>query len=374
MATKRLRGRSWEYVVRRKGLLERPVSLSFATEEEGDAVVGAIEAGLADGVIHPILRDRLTPPLTLSRLIEEYQEAVAVSESDPPLLAAIARQHGRRAITELDHGWLDGWILVMKRERGLAPVTIRHYVGALGRAMDWAVRRKRLAANPVRELPRRYATYNEADRQALAQRNLPPIEEGVRDRRLAGEEEQAVREILDRETPTGRQRPLRLEHREDLLAVFDLALETAMRLREIYTLTPDQVSLARRTVYLDRTKNGDTRQVPLSTVAVRVLQGCIERHAGEGDDPLFPWWSGARAAKELKRVSALLSRQFARIFDAAECSDFHFHDCRHEATCRYFERTNMDMMVIARITGHRNVNTLRRYLSLRGSDLAERLW
>lgn len=34
----------------------------------------------------------------------------------------------------------------------------------------------------------------------------------------------------------------------------------------------------------------------------------------------------------------------------------------------------MDMMVIARITGHRNVNTLRRYLSLRGSDLAQRLW
>lgn len=59
-----------------------------------------------------------------------------------------------------------------------------------------------------------------------------------------------------------------------------------MRLREIYTITPDQVSLARRTVYLDRTKNGDSRQVPLSTVAVRVLHGCIERHAGEGDDPL----------------------------------------------------------------------------------------
>lgn len=109
MATKRLRGRSWEYVVRRKGLLERPVSLSFATEEEGDAVVAAIEVGLAASVIYPILRDRLTPPLTLARVIEEYQKAVAVSEFD----RAAAGGHCTAALPANQHRagpWVARWL------------------------------------------------------------------------------------------------------------------------------------------------------------------------------------------------------------------------------------------------------------------------
>jgi integrase len=52
---------------------------------------------------------------------------------------------------------------------------------------------------------------------------------------------------------------------------FVLALETAMRMRECYTLGVDQVSLPNRTISLERTKNGDTRQVPLSTTIVALL-------------------------------------------------------------------------------------------------------
>jgi hypothetical protein len=37
-------------------------------------------------------------------------------------------------------------------------------------------------------------------------------------------------------------------------------------MREIYTRA--QVNLAKRTVYLERTKNGSSRQVPLSSVAL----------------------------------------------------------------------------------------------------------
>ena len=50
-----------------------------------------------------------------------------------------------------------------------------------------------------------------------------------------------------------------------------LALETAMRMREMYTVEKEQIDLPRRTVFLDRTKNGSKRQVPLSSVAVEIL-------------------------------------------------------------------------------------------------------
>lgn len=76
----------------------------------------------------------------------------------------------------------------------------------------------------------------------------------------------------------------------------------------------------------------------------------------------------------LARITSRLSRQFARVFDAAGCEDLHFHDLRHEATRRLYERTNLSDVEIASITGHRNLHMLKRYANLRGSVLAKRMW
>lgn len=154
-----------------------------------------------------------------------------------------------------------------------------------------------------------------------------------------------------------------MEPDPNLTLLFDLALETAMRLREMFTLTPAQVDLAKRTVFLDRTKNGDSRQVPLSSVACERLKG----FAG------FSWLRDG-TPEDLRRVTSLLSRRFATVFDMAGCGDLHAHDLRHEATCRLYERTTLSDVQIARITGHKDLRMLRRYASLRGSDLAGRLW
>lgn len=53
--------------------------------------------------------------------------------------------------------------------------------------------------------------------------------------------------------------------------MFDMALETAMRMREIYTLTRDQASLPKATIFLEKTKNGDKRQVPISSELAKGL-------------------------------------------------------------------------------------------------------
>lgn len=95
-------------------------------------------------------------------------------------------------------------------------------------------------------------------------------------------------------------------NRPDLMLVFDLALETGMRLSEIYTLEWDQVDLERRTIFLDKTKNGHKRQVPLSSVAHKRLSEQVDR-----DGAVFGF--GERGAK----TSAKLSRRFTRIFEKA---------------------------------------------------------
>ena len=59
---------------------------------------------------------------------------------------------------------------------------------------------------------------------------------------------------------------------------FILALETAMRMRECYTLHLHQLNLQKRTIHLDRSTNGDSRQVPLSSVARKMLDGFMREH------------------------------------------------------------------------------------------------
>jgi len=57
----------------------------------------------------------------------------------------------------------------------------------------------------------------------------------------------------------------------------------------------------------------------------------------------------------------------------AEIKDLRFHDLRHEATSRLFENTDLDVMEVRALTGHKAMQMLARYSHLSTSHLAERL-
>jgi integrase len=360
MAAKRKRGSSWEYIVKRKGVLPKPISLTFRDEAEGDAYVAHLEKLLAAGIVPGEFRDRSDALVTLGQALRLYVDTVHITDDDVRLLAALDFEMGSRPIDRADYPWAEAWVQALQAS-GLSPSTIRKKVGALARCLDWVVRRggSMLAANPLRMLPRRYAT------TATGRKDVE------RDRRLHDGEEPRIMAILNREKPEGRERALALPHADGLRLMFTLALETAMRMREIYTLGPDQVDLSQRTIFLDKTKNGDKRQVPLSSVAVAALAAYLSGHHG---DKVFLFWDGDTGAEALRSTTRGLSAQWRRIFSAAGCVDLHFHDLRHEATSRFYERTKLSDIEISRITGHKDLRTLRRYSNLRGSNLAEKLW
>lgn len=370
MPTKRRRGDAWHYTIKRAGLLDRPVYLSFDDEDEGDEYCKRLEALLDRGVVPDELR---SAPKTEKRLRDharDYLAAQHVADSDKSLLSiALQRLPPRIQLKELTFVWACDWVSSMKREQNLAPSTLRHHVGALARCLDWLASRGELPANPLRLLPKGYATYTPRDAEEVARVEGEAKQDVERDRRLVGDEEPRIRRILAGDKPQGRQRPLTLKSAESLSLLFDLALETAMRMREMYTLDWGQVDLPKRTIFLDRTKNGSKRQVPLSSVAVALLDA-RRQDAGQ----VFPWWSGSLDLKELRRATSLLSRQFSRAFEAAGCLDLNFHDLRHEATSRLYERTTLTDAQIAKITGHKSLRMLLRYANLRASNLAERMW
>jgi integrase len=162
----------------------------------------------------------------------------------------------------------------------------------------------------------------------------------------------------DRRLEEGEEELLLNAAKPDLRPVILFALETAMRREEIATLTWPHIDIKKRTAHLPKTKNGEARTVPLTSKAMEILQS-IPRRIDNG--PIF----GLTKDQITDKMRSTVKR--------AGLEDLRFHDLRHEATSRFFERGTLDMMEIATITGHKTMHMLRRYTHLRAEDLAEKL-
>lgn len=167
---------------------------------------------------------------------------------------------------------------------------------------------------------------------------------GGRDRRLTSQEERQLSRYFHAQNPA-------------LHAIFHLAIETAMRQGEILSLRWEHIDLQHGVAHLPLTKNGSSRDVPLSRKARQLLQGMTVAQTGS----VFHYTSsGFKSAWRvaLQRLSIV---------------DLHFHDLRHEAISRLFELGTLNVMEVAAISGHRSLNMLKRYTHLRAYQLVSKL-
>lgn len=134
---------------------------------------------------------------------------------------------------------------------------------------------------------------------------------------------------------------------------FLFALETAMRSGEIVSLEWPNVHLKQRYVVLQKTKNGDRREVPLTTRAVQILEALPK-----GDGPVFGLDDEGRDA-------------LWRKMRPKSINDLHFHDTRGEAIWRLSKK--LDVLQLARVIGHRDPRSLMIYYRESAADMAKRL-
>ena len=64
--------------------------------------------------------------------------------------------------------------------------------------------------------------------------------------------------------------------------------------------------------------------------------------------------------------------EFSTACKRAGITNLHFHDLRHEATSRFFEK-GLNVMEVGAITGHKDLRMLQRYTHLRAENLAMKL-
>ena len=165
--------------------------------------------------------------------------------------------------------------------------------------------------------------------------------------------------------PRGRTRFLSLEEAKKLLEsasrhlrpIIICALETGMRRNEILTLRWRDVDMANRSIYLERTKNGYSRQVPISSRLLTTLATLPRRL---GNDYVF---TGEPKVGKIGRPFHDVRTSFANACRKAGIEDFRFHDLRHTAAS-HMAMAGVPLRTIGEILGHRSSEMTERYAHL----------
>lgn len=135
---------------------------------------------------------------------------------------------------------------------------------------------------------------------------------------------------------------------------FLLAIETAMRAGEILALERSRVDLSRMIAELPKTKNGHARTVPLT------LKACVLLESMSSEGQRF-----------FQLSPSSLDALFRKYVKQAAVDDLRFHDSRREATSRLAKQ--VDVLTLARITGHRNISELLTYYQTDMAEVAQAL-
>lgn len=321
MATFRKRANGWQAEVRRKRPRPFYQSATFPTKGQAQAWAAQIEAD-----IHTLRAGGL-PEHSFADALERYGREVSP--------------------TKRGEKWEAGRIALMREQKmALRPLA------SLGGA-DWAAWRDgRLAEVSAGTVLREWNLFSHVYSVAIKEwgwaRENPlrsvrrPPAPAARERipTDAELERLAVAFGNDLTTATGR-----------VWAAARFAIETAMRAGEIVNLAPG--AIVGRVAHLAMTKNGTSRQVPLSPEALAILASLPP------SDPLFGLSSG------------LLDALWRKCCKRALVENLHFHDLRALAVTRLAAK--LDILTLARMVGHKDLRMLQVYYRESADDIAGKL-
>jgi integrase len=326
MPTIRKRGTKWQVQVRLSG--SPAFSRTFATKTAAIAWARATEAEAQDKVA-------AVPPesacrVTLRQLLERYRDQVTPRKKSRRhetcrINKLLTDPIADSTVTELTPGMVASFR--DRRLKSVGPQAVIHDLILLGHifrvAMDeWDIQ---LPQNPVSRVRK-------------------PKQPSGRVRRLTQDE-------FDRLITAGQSTASGY-----IVDLIGFALETAMRQSEMLNISWTDIQWATRTLLIKDSKNGTSRIIPLSRKAIHLLE--------------------SRQRLKLESPFPYHVRAVQRAWDAAVCragiDNLHFHDLRHEAISRFFER-GLGVPEVALISGHKDMRMLLRYTHMTAAEIAKKL-
>jgi integrase len=164
---------------------------------------------------------------------------------------------------------------------------------------------------------------------------------------LSGEEARALVDVCGKDH---RGSPLGDLHLQRIVVC---ALSTGMRKGEILSLEWDRhIDLRHGFILLDKTKNGERRQIPISPLLRESLKGIVRRV----DVPYVFHDSKGRRYKDVKTG-------FASACERSGLTDFRFHDLRH-TFASLLVMGGVDLATVKDLLGHKEFKMTLRYAHL----------
>jgi integrase len=154
------------------------------------------------------------------------------------------------------------------------------------------------------------------------------------------------RRLSDNELKYILNEPFKNPHMKNIITI---ALETAMRRGEILSIKPENIT--EDYIYLPDSKNGFPRKVPLTKVAKQTLKVSI-----------LPFPVSPNAVRLC----------WNRMIKRSRIQDLHFHDLRHEAISRFFEK-GLTVPEVSLISGHKDIRQLMKYTHLRIENILKKI-
>ena len=340
MAFIRKRGSVWQVQINRKG--RERLARTFDTKADAEAWARHIEGEMDRGVF---VSRKEAENTTLEEALDRYEREVTPNKKGAKQESMRMRIWKRSSLASRSLASIQGKDIATYRDARLkevAPNTVRHELAVLSHVFTIAVKEWGMGGlvNPVKQI------------------RAPKMPAG-RDRRLHGGELDRI--LSATESPV-------------LSDLARFAVETAMRQEELAGMTWNLVDLKKKTVSLLDTKNGEKRNVPLSPEAVRILSSLPRRIDGKvwGITPHAISVAWRRAVARARKSYEKECEEKGGKPDPGYLADLTFHDLRHEATSRFFEK-GLNPMQVAAITGHKTLQMLKRYTHLKAEDLAEML-
>jgi len=329
MATFRKHRGKWQAQIRRVG--HPALSKSFELKEDALRWVRHQERRIDLGELSPAVGKSETSNLTVGELLERYcSEVLPKKRSAGPVERLHIMTVLRHGIAQIETRNITLASIGDYRDQRLRKVTgstVRRELGLIQHAFNIARREWGIPVPDLRDLSKPPA--NRARERRLTEDDLIKLEEGF---------SQCRNPFVK---PT-----------------FLFALATGMRRGEILSLRWSHIDQKVNTAFLPITKNGNSRTVPLSPMALSAMPK--RTNATKEHEFVFPISSNA------------LQLSWKRIRLLAGVKDLRFHDLRHEAISRFFEM-GLSMPEVSLISGHKDPRMLFRYTHLRATDVAEKL-
>jgi integrase len=326
MASFRQHGNGWQGRIRRRGYPD--ITKTFETKADAEIWARSVESGIDKGqFVNVNEAQRTTLGDVIARYLVEVTPTMKGVIEDTIRLKAIMR----KPIAQWSMANLSAARIAAYRDERLKEVS---------------------AGTVIRELAYLSAIINHARREwginvfNPVQMVRKPQSPQARSRVLTDEE---VSKLLQALEPTGRRS-------QWTKPAVQLALATAMRRGELLSLKWENVDLHGRTAFLPDTKNGDSRTVPLSSVAVQVLAE-LPRHIGGTVFPVKAFTLDAAFKLGVRR---------------AGLDGVRFHDLRRTAITRMAEKLP-NVIELAAVSGHKSLMVLKRYYRPSAIDLAKKL-